>query len=126
MNSASEGQHHDPWIGAGAADGGCRYAAPAAIEGTRLDSCSEIPNTTEPQIALGSAIRQLREAKGMSRHELAEGADLNLGFLIEIEAGEADIADWNTVAWVARAAGASLAEVATLAENFEEVDAKRQ
>lgn len=79
----------------------------------------EMPPTGEPQIALGRAIQQLREASGMSAQELADRAAVDPGLLAEIECGEADTADWNTVARLSRAAGSSLVGTATLAEHLQ-------
>ena len=78
-----------------------------------------MPPTNEPQVALGRAIQQLREASGMSPKELADRAAVELDLLTEIEAGNTDKADWNTVAGLSRAAGSSLAETAALAERLE-------
>lgn len=79
----------------------------------------EMPPTGESQIALGRAIQQLREASGMSPQELADCAAVDPDLLAEIECGEADTADWNTVARLYRTAGSSLAGTATLAEHLE-------
>lgn len=78
-----------------------------------------MPPTDEPQIALGHAIQQVREASGMSPQELADRAAVEVDLVTEIEAGTTDTADWNTVARLSRAAGSSLAETAALAERLE-------
>jgi transcriptional regulator with XRE-family HTH domain len=39
----------------------------------------------------GDNVRRERTAKGMTQHELAEGADLNIRNLQRIEAGEIDL-----------------------------------
>lgn len=86
----------------------------------------EMPSTGEPQIALGRAIQQLREDSAMSPKELADRAEVDLDRLAEIECGEADTADWNTVARLSRAAGSSLTETAILAEHLEAAEVRCQ
>lgn len=74
----------------------------------------------------GRAIQQQREASGMTPQELADRAAVDPDHLAEIESGEADTADWNTVARLSRAAGSSLVGTATLAEHLEAGEVKCQ
>jgi len=76
----------------------------------------DMPGTNEPQLTLGRAIQKLREDRGMSRQTLALRAQIDAELLEDIESGNEDIARWNTVAWIARAAGVSLRDIAALAE----------
>lgn len=75
-----------------------------------------MPSTDEPQLALGRAIKKLRENRGMSPQLLADRAAVDVEHLEAIESGEGDTARWNTVASVAGALDTSVREVAALAE----------
>jgi transcriptional regulator with XRE-family HTH domain len=66
-------------------------------------------------VALGRAIRTLREKAGLSEEELGERAELPLAELRRVEAGEVE-ADWGTLRHLAYGLGTSLAEVFRLAE----------
>jgi len=66
-------------------------------------------------VALGRAIRTLRENAGLSEEELAERAELPLAELRRVEAGEVE-ADWGTLRHLAYGLGTGLAEVFRLAE----------
>jgi len=72
-----------------------------------------------PQVALGKAIRQLRHERGESLEALAPKAGISLNMLSVIERGEAN-PTWNTVHGIAAALGASVADLATVAEKMEE------
>lgn len=88
--------------------------------GGELGLSAETPASGEPQIGLGRAIRSLREDRGMCCRTLAERAEIDVELLEAIESGTGDVARWNTVAWIARAADASLREVGALAEHLAE------
>ncbi len=72
---------------------------------------------TEPQLALGQAIRQTRTARGLSQEEVAHGADLHPTWLSHIEGGRNPA--WGTVKRIASALGVEVSEVARLAEKIE-------
>lgn len=71
-----------------------------------------------PQPALGRAIRQLRNDRGISQEDLAHDADVTTGTLSVIERGQSN-PSWATVKSIAQALGVSVAEVAKLAEKHE-------
>lgn len=75
---------------------------------------------SDPQVALGQAIRQTRLARGLSQEEVAHGADLHPTWLSHIEAGRNPA--WGTVRRIAIALGIEVSEIARLAE---EIEAKR-
>lgn len=77
-----------------------------------------MPGTDEPQIALGRAVKKLREERGLSPQALADRADIDVAHLEAIESGEGDTARWRTVAWIAQAMDTSLREVAGSAEGL--------
>lgn len=72
---------------------------------------------SEPQIALGQAIRQTRLARGLSQEEVAHGADLHATWLSHIEGGRNPA--WGTVRRIAAALGVEVSELAILAEQIE-------
>jgi transcriptional regulator with XRE-family HTH domain len=73
----------------------------------------------EPQEALGQAIRQLRDARGLKQKELADAADVNVTAISHIERGRANPA-WGTVTRIAAALDVPVSEVAARAERLEQ------
>ena len=71
---------------------------------------------SEPQLALGHAIRETRTAHGLSREEVAHRADLHPSWLSHIEAGRNPA--WGTVRRIAAALCVELSELASLAEKI--------
>jgi transcriptional regulator with XRE-family HTH domain len=69
----------------------------------------------EPQDALGRAIRQLRDERGLKQKELAQAADMNVTAISHIERGRANPA-WGTVRRIAAALGVPVSEIAARAE----------
>jgi transcriptional regulator with XRE-family HTH domain len=72
---------------------------------------------SDPQVALGQAIRQTRLAHGLSQEEVAHGADLHPTWVSHIEGGSNPA--WGTVRRIAVALGVEVSELATLAEQIE-------
>jgi DNA-binding XRE family transcriptional regulator len=72
----------------------------------------------QPQPALGAAIRQLRDKRGVTQEDLAHDAGVTTGTLSLIERGKSNPA-WGTVKSVAAALGVSVADVAKLAEKHD-------
>jgi XRE family transcriptional regulator, regulator of sulfur utilization len=72
----------------------------------------------EPQPAVGRAIRQLRNDRGLTQKELADAADVNRTEMSNIERGARNPA-WGTVKRIARALGVEVSELAALAEKIE-------
>jgi transcriptional regulator with XRE-family HTH domain len=73
----------------------------------------------QPQPALGKAIRQLREARGMTQEALAQEAGITVGHMSMIERGHSN-PTWATVKAVAVALDLSLVELTRLSVKFEE------
>lgn len=71
---------------------------------------------SDPQVALGEAIRQTRTARGFSQEEVAHGADLHPTWLSHIEAGRNP--SWGTVRRIAAALGVEVSDLARLAEEI--------
>jgi len=71
---------------------------------------------SEPQVALGQAIRKTRTARGLSQEEVAHGADLHPTWLSHIEAGKNP--SWGTVRRIASALGVEVSDLARLAEEI--------
>jgi XRE family transcriptional regulator, aerobic/anaerobic benzoate catabolism transcriptional regulator len=72
----------------------------------------------QPQPALGKAIRQLREERGMTQEVLAQEAGVTVGHMSMIERGHSN-PTWATVKAVAIALGTTLIEISTLDVKFE-------
>lgn len=76
-----------------------------------------MPNS-DPQPALGHAIRALRQESRMSQEALAERSELDPAEIARIESGRADPL-WGDVRRIARALDVSLEKLAELAEELE-------
>jgi transcriptional regulator with XRE-family HTH domain len=74
--------------------------------------------SARPQPAIGAAIRQLREKRGLTQEVLASKAGTTLSTLSVIERGLAN-PTWATVRDLAAALGVSIAELAKLSEKHE-------
>jgi transcriptional regulator with XRE-family HTH domain len=72
----------------------------------------------QPQPALGEAIRQLRQKRGVTQEDLAHEADITTGTLSLIERGHAN-PTWSTVRKIARALSVSLGELGSLSEGLD-------
>jgi len=70
-------------------------------------------------LALGSAVRQLRKTAGLTQQELADKAEVPVETLRQIESGRVD-ADWGTVRHLAYALEIQLPEVFRLTEELTE------
>jgi transcriptional regulator with XRE-family HTH domain len=74
--------------------------------------------SVRPQPAIGAAIRQLREKRGMTQEALAADANTTLSTLSVIERGRAN-PTWATVRDIATALGVSISELAKRSEKHE-------
>jgi transcriptional regulator with XRE-family HTH domain len=72
----------------------------------------------QPQPALGKAIRQLREERGMTQEALAQEAGVTVGHMSMIERGHSN-PTWATVRAVAAALDTSMVTIAKLTDQFE-------
>lgn len=75
-------------------------------------------HSDRPQPALGEAIRQLRQKRGVTQKALGSGAGITGRTLSLIERGHAN-PTWATIRDIAAALGVSVAELAKLSEKFE-------
>lgn len=71
----------------------------------------------EPQPALGKALRQLRERRGLTQEALAHEAGITTGSLSLIERGQRN-PSWGTVSRIADALDSSMGEVGKLADKL--------
>lgn len=76
-----------------------------------------VPPRTEPQRALGRAIRELRIERDLSQEELALRADLHPTWLSHLEAGRNPA--WGTVRRIADALDVPVSELALRAERLD-------
>jgi transcriptional regulator with XRE-family HTH domain len=72
----------------------------------------------QPQPALGKAIRELREKRGLTQEAAAHGAGITTATLGVIERGRSN-PTWATLRGIASALGTSMVELARLAEKHE-------
>jgi transcriptional regulator with XRE-family HTH domain len=72
----------------------------------------------QPQPALGKAIRQLRNERGLTQEALAQEAGVTVGHLSMIERGHSN-PTWATVKAVSSALDISMADLSKLAARFE-------
>lgn len=73
---------------------------------------------SEPQAALGNAIRELREARGLSQEQLAIQADTHPTWISHLESGRNN-PSWGTVQRISAALGVTVSELASRAERLE-------
>jgi transcriptional regulator with XRE-family HTH domain len=71
----------------------------------------------QPQPALGEAIRQLRQKRGMTQEDLAHESGITTGTLSLIERGHAN-PTWGTLKGIAAALGVSMGQLGTLADKL--------
>jgi len=71
----------------------------------------------QPQPALGEAIRQLRQKRGVTQEDLAHEADITTGTLSLIERGQAN-PTWSTIDSLAQALDTSIGSIAKLADKL--------
>jgi transcriptional regulator with XRE-family HTH domain len=72
----------------------------------------------QPQPALGKAIRQLREERGMTQEALAQEAGVTVGHMSMIERGHSN-PTWATVKAISAALDLSMVELAELSASLE-------
>ncbi len=72
---------------------------------------------SDPQLALGQAIRQTRLARGLSQEEVAHGADLHPTWISHIEGGSNPA--FGTLKRIATSLGVKVSEIVCLAEEIE-------
>lgn len=77
-----------------------------------------MPRRVEPQVALGRAIRQTREERGLSQEELGHRADIHPTWISHLESGRTNPA-WGTVVRLSEALEMELSELASLAEGLD-------
>lgn len=68
-----------------------------------------MPKKESIAATLARRIKELREAKGLSKYRLATDADINVGYLGDIEAGE-KVPGWEIACRLADALGVSVAD----------------
>jgi transcriptional regulator with XRE-family HTH domain len=76
-----------------------------------------VRRSTNPQPALGEALRQLRSKRGLTQEDLAQRADVTVAHLSAIERGHAN-PTWGTVSNIADALGSSMGEIGKLADKL--------
>ncbi|HXR30061.1 MAG TPA: helix-turn-helix transcriptional regulator [Solirubrobacterales bacterium] len=72
---------------------------------------------TEPQPALGRAIRRLRKERDLSQEELGHLAEIHPTWISHIESGRTNPA-WGTVRRIAKVLDVRLSEIVLLAERI--------
>lgn len=72
----------------------------------------------QPQAALGKAIRQLREDRGMTQEALAQEAGITVGHMSMIERGHSN-PTWGTTKGISLALGVTIADLAKRSLGYE-------
>ena len=75
---------------------------------------SRVSESSNPQPALGVAIREFRAKSGATQEEIAQAADITVAYLSKIERGLTN-PTWGTVSAIAEALGVSVVDVAKTA-----------
>jgi transcriptional regulator with XRE-family HTH domain len=78
---------------------------------------------TEPQPALGRAIRRLRRERDLSQEELGHLAEIHPTWISHIESGRTNPA-WGTVRRIAKVFDVRLSDVVLLAERLADEDSE--
>jgi len=78
---------------------------------------------TEPQPALGRAIRRLRKERDLSQEELGHLAEIHPTWISHIESGRTNPA-WGTVRRIAKVLDVRLSDVVLMTERLAEDDPK--
>lgn len=76
------------------------------------------PNRDEAVVALGKAIRVLRQKRGITQEELASVVEVHPTYISMIEAGRRN-AVWGTVRRISIGLGVPVSELAKLAEEIQ-------
>ena len=71
----------------------------------------------QPQPALGEAVRQLREKRGITQERLAQDAGVTTGTVSLVERGRSN-PSWGTVRALAHGLGVSMGELGKLADQL--------
>lgn len=74
-----------------------------------------MPPRKHPQPGLGAAVRQLRQARGLSQEKVARRSGLHLTWINRVENGHTN-PTWGSIKRLAAALAVTLGELATLAE----------
>lgn len=82
-------------------------------------ACASVPLPTEPQPALGRAIRQLREGNGQTQEALFLKSGVSTHAISAIETGVRN-PTWATVKRIASGLNSTLSQVAQLSERLED------
>jgi len=82
-----------------------------------LKASIDMARPDEPQPALGKALRQLREKRGLTQEALAHEAGITTGSLSLIERGQRNPA-WGTVSRIAGALDSSMGEIGRLTDKY--------
>jgi transcriptional regulator with XRE-family HTH domain len=75
--------------------------------------------SSNPQPALGAAIRDLRNAREATQQDTAQAAGITVAHLSKIERGRTN-PTWGTVANIAKALGVTIVEVASHADRLKQ------
>jgi transcriptional regulator with XRE-family HTH domain len=77
-----------------------------------------MPDQPQPQIALGEAIRYIREREGLTQEEVAFQAGVHPTFISRVERGHQD-ARWSSLCRIAAGLGVSVLELVAISERTE-------
>lgn len=84
-----------------------------------FESVQAMGGPDQPQPGLGTAVRQLREKRGVTQEALAQDAGVTTGTVSLVERGKSN-PSWGTVKALAAGLGVAMSELVELAEVLEQ------
>jgi DNA-binding XRE family transcriptional regulator len=84
----------------------------------KLGERAVVARRYEPQTALGIALRQAREQRGLTQAELGKAAGINTTWISHLESGRVNPA-WGTIKRICAALDIPVSQLAAAAERFD-------
>jgi transcriptional regulator with XRE-family HTH domain len=84
-----------------------------------FESVQTMGGPDQPQPGLGTAVRQLREKRGVTQEGLAQDAGVTTGTVSLVERGKSN-PSWGTIKALATGLGVAMSELVGLAERLEQ------
>jgi DNA-binding XRE family transcriptional regulator len=96
----------------------CRTMYAVGFDAAASENVQPMRRSERPQPALGEAVRQLRERRGMTQEAVARDAGITTATLSLIERGQAN-PTWDTLKKITAALGSSMGELGNLADKLD-------
>ena len=102
-----------------------KLSSPLWLSGDRQASVRAMPPRREPQVALGRAVRKLREDQGLTQEEVSRRTKLHVTWVSRIEGGEVN-PSWGTFKRLAEALEVRPSELAAAEEQLDPAGQRRR